>query len=412
MLSLPLFAVMDSVAEEAPFVSMPHGQLVRSRSCGRYNMAKKQTLSGKDACSPTRAMVFSVGRLRTARLIQQSVRMKGTLMRPDEKRGQIVDSRWPHTMHKMTIALQVLLCVGSPWAIGVQYARAAEASAPSQDSPPANAGTSNNGSREWRDRLRRLAPGTQGNGLFETKSWLPEAPPPRPVARAPEPPRAPPFPYQFLGRLETEGKPRTVYLTKGDQVYSAAQGEVIEGTYQVLNVTAESMEVTYLPLNMKQQIAFSSIVPPAARQTAGRAASDTPAIVAPTSVSVPPPMNIGPPRADGVQSELVPQTPSGRSPQRQNNPDNPAARQNAPQPQQANTAAAAGGAPAANAGTPAAPPSVGPSPIAISPPTLSAFGSSTPTQPPATNAPQAAGAASAPASSGTSTPSAAPASRM
>jgi hypothetical protein len=321
-------------------------------------------------------------------------------------------------MHKMTIALQVLLCVGSPWAIGVQHARAAEASAPSKDSTPANAGTSNNGSREWRDRLRRLAPGAPGNALFETKSWLPEAQPQRPVARAPEPPRAPPFPYQFLGRLETEGKPRTVYLTKGDQVYSVAQGEVIEGTYRVLNVTAESMEVTYLPLNMKQQIAFSSIVPPAARQTAGRAASDTPAIVAPTSVSVPPPMNIGPPRADGVQSEVIPPIPSGRGVQRQNNPEQTtAARPSAPQAQQAGTAAggapaAAGGAPAANPGTPAAPPSVGPTPIAVSPPTLSAFGSSAPTQAPAANAPQATGAAPAPAPSGTSTPSAAPASRM
>ena len=197
-------------------------------------------------------------------------------------------------MHKVRRALQVLLCVGSPWVMGVHCVDAAEGSASPRDSTSANAAASNDSAqRDWRERLRRSSAATPGSALFESKNWLPEPPPQRPVARAPEAPRVPPFPYQFLGRLEADGQPRTVYLTKNSEVYSATPGEVIEGTYRVIDVTAESMEVLYLPLNMKQQIAFANIVPTVARQ--GSRTSDTPAIVAPTSVSIPPPMNVPPP---------------------------------------------------------------------------------------------------------------------
>jgi hypothetical protein len=349
---------------------------------------------------------------------------KGALNKARRRTGaDSVDSGRLHTMHKTTLALQLLLCVGSPWAIGIQV-RAAETPAP--DSAPANAAASGDGAqREWRERLRRPPAGSPGNSLFETKSWLPEPPPQRPVVRAPEPPRAPPFPYQFLGRLETEGKPRTVYLTKGNEVYAAMPGEVIEGTYRVVDVTAESMEVTYLPLNMKQQIAFSSIVPPAARQ-AGRAPSDTPAIVAPTSVSIPPPMSISPPTAQGTQGEVLPPIPTPRTVQRQSAYDQ-AGRPNAPQPQQqqqqqqpqqqprpqqAGTAAPVAGAPGSTPAAPAPVSSLSPSPVVVSPPTLSAFGSTAPAQTPPAGAPQTTGAAPAPAPPGSAAPSAPPAGRM
>jgi hypothetical protein len=234
------------------------------------------------------------------------------------------------------------------------------------------------------------------------------------TARPPEPPRAPPFPYQFLGRLETEGKPKTVYLTKDSQVYSATPGEVIEGVYRVIDVTAESIEVMYLPLNMKQQIAFSSIVP-ATAPTVGRQGgrvSSTPAIVAPTSVSIPPPMNLSPPVADRARN--VPPTAQTapaetaraaqrQNPDRQSNPE----RQSSPEQtgagnrgnvgqQQPAPAPATGATPPANPATAAAPPSLTPSPIVVSPPTLSAFGSSAP--------PSAAGRPPAPASSGAAAP--------
>jgi hypothetical protein len=234
------------------------------------------------------------------------------------------------------------------------------------------------------------------------------------VARAPEPPSPPPFPYQFLGRLEAEGRPFTVYLTKDNQVYSAAPGEVIEGTYRVMNLTAESMELMYLPLNMKQQIAFASIVPTTAPRQASRG-SDTPAIVAPTSVNVPPPMNLSPPVASPSRSVApAAQTAPGeasRSAQRQSNPEQASADRGSAAQQQPGTAAAAGGAPPA-AGQPVAAPSLSPGPIVVSPPTLSAFGPAAPGQGSAAGAPPAAGTPPPAPQSGAAAPGAPASGRM
>jgi hypothetical protein len=60
--------------------------------------------------------------------------------------------------------------------------------------------------------------------------------------------------------MEAEGARSTVYLTKDNNVYSVAPGDVIDGTYKIVDITADQLEVTYLPLGKKQQIAFASIV--------------------------------------------------------------------------------------------------------------------------------------------------------
>jgi hypothetical protein len=332
-----------------------------------------------------------------------------------------VNSGRLRTMDKLRRALRVLLWLGLPWMLGVHDVYAAEPSGSDRESTGANSAASNESAqREWRDKLRRPAASGPGSALFETKSWVPEPPPPRPVARAPAPPPAPPpFPYQFLGRLEMEGKPRTVYLTKDDQVYSVAPGEVIEGTYQVLDVTTESMEVTYLPLKMKQQIVFANIVPTMGRQAAGGRTSDTPAIVAPTTVAVPPPFNLSPPmNAEATRDPSPPGQPATREPrsaQRANVPDQAAVSRGTAGQQQGATSTGAGDrAPApSSAGTASAVPSLSPSPVVVSPPTLSAFGATAPAPPaaPPGSQPQAGTAPAAP-SSGAAAPSAPPPGRM
>lgn len=300
-------------------------------------------------------------------------------------------------MDKVRRALQELLCVGSVWVIGTAAVHAAEGSGATREGASAGAPASNDAQRDWRDRLRRPPGNAQGNALFETKSWVPEAPPRRPVARAPEPPTPPPFPYQFLGRLETDGKPRTIYLTKDNRVYSVAPGEVIEGTYRVIDVTPESMEVTYLPLNMKQQIAFSSIVPAVGRQASR--ASDTPAIVAPTTVPIPPSVS-EPPRVSTPRVQSAP-VDTSRGAQRQSNPESaPVDRGTAgqqQQPQQTGAPTATGATPAANPSGAAAPPALSPSPVVVSPPTLSAFGAKPPPEAPPAGATSPAQAPSEPA---------------
>lgn len=322
-------------------------------------------------------------------------------------------------MDKLRRALRVLLWLGFPWMLGVHDVYAAEPSGPDRESTGANAAASNESAqREWRDRLRRPAASGSGNALFETKSWVPEPPPPRPVARAPAPPPAPPpFPYQFLGRLEMDGKPRTVYLTKDDQVYSVAPGEVIEGTYQVLDVTTESMEVTYLPLNKKQQIVFANILPTIGRQAAGGRTSDTPAIVAPTTVAVPPPFNVSPPMGgEATRDPNPPSQPATRDPrsaQRANVPEQSAANRGTAGQQQGAPNAGGDGAPAQAAGGTASPvPSLSPSPVVVSPPTLSAFGAAAPAPAAAPGSQPQTGTAPPASPSGAAAPSAPPPGRM
>ena len=113
---------------------------------------------------------------------------------------------------------------------------------------------------DWREKAQRPAVAPSAGMLFESKSWAPASAPPKGE------PQLPLFPYHYMGRVQLPGRPDTVYLTKGDRVYSAVVGDLIEGTYRVVEITSDRLEVIYLPLARKQQITLSAIVPPAQPQ--------------------------------------------------------------------------------------------------------------------------------------------------
>jgi hypothetical protein len=90
--------------------------------------------------------------------------------------------------------------------------------------------------------------------LFARHSWLPPPPPPPPpppavAAKPPEPPR---IPFDFLGVIGGRGMTRQVLLAKGDQLFIAKQSDVLESTYRIDNITDERIEMTYLPLKVRQ----------------------------------------------------------------------------------------------------------------------------------------------------------------
>ena len=111
------------------------------------------------------------------------------------------------------------------------------------------------------DRLqRRDAPSDTDKvaaDAFAAKSWHvppPPPPPPKPVAKAPPPPpAAPPMPFSFMGRYE-EGGTRIILLVKDDRIYTVSEGDVIENTYRVERLAGGQLELTYLPLSIKQTI--------------------------------------------------------------------------------------------------------------------------------------------------------------
>jgi hypothetical protein len=119
--------------------------------------------------------------------------------------------------------------------------------------------------------LERLLPtkegATEGDGkvalnVFRAMTWRVEPPPPPPTPAPkpapPPPPSPPPMPFTFMGRYEESGA-RILMLVKGDRMYTVSEGEVIENTYRVERLAGGNLELTYLPLGIKQSISAGGV---------------------------------------------------------------------------------------------------------------------------------------------------------
>jgi hypothetical protein len=100
---------------------------------------------------------------------------------------------------------------------------------------------------------------------FAPRGWQ-AAPPPvaAPVAPVPAtlaavappaPPMAPPLPFRFVGGM-TDGAEQLVYLGRGDEAVVAKNGEVLDGTYKVVNINASQIEFEHIPTGQKQALVF------------------------------------------------------------------------------------------------------------------------------------------------------------
>lgn len=87
-------------------------------------------------------------------------------------------------------------------------------------------------------------------------------PPPAPKKAAPAPvvepaPVAPPVPYRFAGKV-LRGSEEEVLVSKGEIVFPIRRGDTLDGMYRVESITAEGIELVYLPLGSRDRIAVSS----------------------------------------------------------------------------------------------------------------------------------------------------------
>ena len=91
--------------------------------------------------------------------------------------------------------------------------------------------------------------------LFRSHSWYVPPPPPPPVKAAPPPaPTAPPLPFSLMGSYASAGGKPVYFLVKGDRVYDAHVGDVIDNTYSVDGVSNGQLNFTYLPLKQRQSL--------------------------------------------------------------------------------------------------------------------------------------------------------------
>jgi hypothetical protein len=92
---------------------------------------------------------------------------------------------------------------------------------------------------------------------FSAISWYvpppPPPPPPPPRVVPPPPPTAPPMPFSYFGRYE-EGETLIILLVKGERIYTVSAGDVIENTYRVEGLAGGRLELTYLPLDIRQTL--------------------------------------------------------------------------------------------------------------------------------------------------------------
>jgi len=102
----------------------------------------------------------------------------------------------------------------------------------------------------------RDALGKIGSDPFSARSWTP---PPKPVAAsAPPPPVAPPLPFRFAGQLHRDSG-LEVFLARGDQIFSARDGDTLDGQYKVEAVGATEVSFVHLPSGTRQTLQFIAL---------------------------------------------------------------------------------------------------------------------------------------------------------
>ncbi|MOA58148.1 hypothetical protein D3C78_1824860 [compost metagenome] len=70
-------------------------------------------------------------------------------------------------------------------------------------------------------------------------------------------PTAPALPFQFVGRLGDRDDLQ-VFLQSGEKLYVVRQGDVIDNTYRLDRVSANELDLVYLPLHQSQTLSVGS----------------------------------------------------------------------------------------------------------------------------------------------------------
>jgi len=75
---------------------------------------------------------------------------------------------------------------------------------------------------------------------------------PDPVVQGPPPP--PPINLKFFGFASKPGQPKKIFLSQGEDVFIAGEGDIIDHRYRILHITPVSVEVEDVLNNNRQSI--------------------------------------------------------------------------------------------------------------------------------------------------------------
>ena len=106
-----------------------------------------------------------------------------------------------------------------------------------------------------------------GRNIFRAEAEIPKpiepaikdaskTPPPPPQPTGPPPP--PPINLKFVGFASGTGEPTKVFLTQGDDIFVAAEGEIVNRRYKVMRIHPNSVEIEDVLSNNRQTIPLSA----------------------------------------------------------------------------------------------------------------------------------------------------------
>jgi hypothetical protein len=81
-------------------------------------------------------------------------------------------------------------------------------------------------------------------------------------------PEAPAFPYRYAGRFEERGGAPRMFLQKGNELVAIEQGEMLDGAWRIDAVSAERIDVTFVPGEQQLSMTLASLAGPAPQQAA------------------------------------------------------------------------------------------------------------------------------------------------
>jgi hypothetical protein len=81
----------------------------------------------------------------------------------------------------------------------------------------------------------------------------PPAPPP--------PPPPPPITLKFFGFANKPGEPKKVFLSQGDDVFIAVEGDIVDRRYKIIHIGPTSVEVEDVLYNNRQSIPLTQNAP-------------------------------------------------------------------------------------------------------------------------------------------------------
>jgi hypothetical protein len=112
---------------------------------------------------------------------------------------------------------------------------------------------------DWLDISEKNQYEGNGRNIFLAQAEIPKpvapASPDQLEAQIPQgPPPPPPINLKFYGFASKPGEPKKIFLSQGEDVFIASEGEIVDRRYKILRITPMSVEVEDVLNNNRQSI--------------------------------------------------------------------------------------------------------------------------------------------------------------